>query len=82
MGKLFRGNEAEQHMAFRTAEMCSKGFFFRWRKEQSIHQGKILRTGSGYAAQISREFEDSPTSAFTLLGELAAKFSRFEVLLF
>lgn len=61
-------------MAFRTTEKCSKGFlgfffFFRRRNEQSIHQGKILRTGSGYAAQISQEFEDSPTSAFTLLGE-------------
>lgn len=48
MGKLFRGNEPEQHVAFRTAEMCNKGFFDGERNKASI-KGKF--SGQALAMQ-------------------------------
>ncbi|KAL1789881.1 hypothetical protein HispidOSU_008525 [Sigmodon hispidus] len=76
MGKLFKENEPEQQMDSEQQKCAVTAF--RWRNEQSMHQVKVL-AGSGYAARIPQEFEDSPSSPFTLLGENAAKFSGFEV---
>lgn len=49
MGKLFRGNEPEQHMAFRTAEKCSKGFVLFFFSDGKMNKAFIKGKFSGQA---------------------------------